>query len=75
MEKILAAAGAQRGRARRTPRAGGPLGAPLKVVESYEKADWDTAKAFAAQTMVPEDMLPNLYLDALQWAALRLTMT
>jgi EAL and modified HD-GYP domain-containing signal transduction protein len=53
----------------------GPLGTPLKLVESYEKAEWESAKNFAAQTTVPEETLPEIYLDALQWAALRLTMT
>lgn len=53
----------------------GPLGTPLKLVESYEKAEWESAKNFAEQATVPEETLPDLYLDALQWAALRLTMT
>jgi EAL and modified HD-GYP domain-containing signal transduction protein len=53
----------------------GPLGAPLKLVESYEKAEWESAKTFAVEATVAEETLPTLYLDALQWAALRLTMT
>jgi len=53
----------------------GPLGTPLKLVESYEKAEWESAKNFAAQTTVSQETLPDIYLDALQWAALRLTMT
>ncbi|HTE48164.1 MAG TPA: HDOD domain-containing protein [Gemmatimonadaceae bacterium] len=53
----------------------GPLGAPLRLVESYEKADWDGAKNIAIESAVSEETLPSLYLDALQWAALRLTST
>lgn len=53
----------------------GPFGTPLKLVESYEKAEWESAKNFAEQATVPEETLPDIYLDALQWAALRLTMT
>ena len=50
-------------------RRGGPLGSPLKLVESYEKADWDGAQQLADASDVPEDILGNLYIDSLHWAA------
>jgi EAL and modified HD-GYP domain-containing signal transduction protein len=48
---------------------GGPLGTPLKLVESYENADWDGAQQLAEASDVPEDILGNLYIDSLHWAA------
>lgn len=48
---------------------GGPLGTPLKLVESYEQADWDGAQQLAEASDVPEDILGNLYIDSLHWAA------
>jgi EAL and modified HD-GYP domain-containing signal transduction protein len=48
---------------------GGPLGTPLQLVESYERAEWDMAKGLATDAEVPDEMLPNLYIDALHWAA------
>lgn len=48
---------------------GGPLGTPLRLVESYEKADWDGAQLLADESDVPEDILGNLYIDSLHWAA------
>jgi EAL and modified HD-GYP domain-containing signal transduction protein len=48
---------------------GGPLGTPLQLVESYEKADWDGAQQLAEASDVPEDILGNLYIDSLHWAA------
>jgi EAL and modified HD-GYP domain-containing signal transduction protein len=48
---------------------GGPLGTPLRLVESYEKADWDGAQQLAGASDVPEDILGNLYIDSLHWAA------
>lgn len=47
----------------------GPLGTPLQLVESYERAEWDTAKGLANDADVPDEILPNLYIDALHWAA------
>jgi len=47
----------------------GPLGSPLKLVESYEQADWDGAQQLAEASDVPEDILGNLYIDSLHWAA------
>ena len=47
----------------------GPLGTPLKLVESYEQADWDGAQQLAEASDVPEDILGNLYIDSLHWAA------
>jgi EAL and modified HD-GYP domain-containing signal transduction protein len=48
---------------------GGPLGMPLKLVESYEKAEWEVAQQLAGASDVPEDILGNLYIDSLHWAA------
>jgi len=47
----------------------GPLGSPLQLVEAYEKANWDAAKGLAQESAVPDEMVPGLYLDALQWAS------
>ncbi len=47
----------------------GPLGSPLQLVEAYEKANWDAAKGLAQESAVPDEMVPALYLDALQWAS------
>jgi len=47
----------------------GPLGSPLQLVEAYEKANWDAAKGLAQENAVPDEMVPGLYLDALQWAS------
>jgi EAL and modified HD-GYP domain-containing signal transduction protein len=51
----------------------GPLGTPLQLVEAYEKANWDAAKGFANENAVPDDLVPDLYLDALHWASAHLT--
>jgi EAL and modified HD-GYP domain-containing signal transduction protein len=48
---------------------GGPLGKPLQLVESYEKADWDGAQQLAEASDVPDEILGNLYIDSLHWAA------
>jgi EAL and modified HD-GYP domain-containing signal transduction protein len=48
---------------------GGPLGTPLKLVESYEQADWNGAQQLAEASDVPEEILGNLYIDSLHWAA------
>jgi c-di-GMP phosphodiesterase len=50
----------------------GALGKPLALVEAYEKADWDVAQKLAPGCGVPDDILPNLYIDALHWAAQRI---
>jgi len=50
----------------------GPLGTPLRLVEAYEKANWDAAKGLATHTAVPDDLVPALYLDALHWASERI---
>lgn len=52
-------------------RRGGPLGTPLQLVESYERAEWDTARGLATDSEVPDELLPNLYIDALHWAAMQ----
>ena len=45
------------------------MGMPLKLVESYEKAEWEVAQQLAGASDVPEDILGNLYIDSLHWAA------
>jgi EAL and modified HD-GYP domain-containing signal transduction protein len=52
-------------------RRGGPLGTPLQLVESYERAEWDAARGLAGESEVPDEILPNLYIDALHWAAMQ----
>jgi EAL and modified HD-GYP domain-containing signal transduction protein len=47
----------------------GPLAAPLQLVEAYENANWDTAMGLASTNAVPDKIVPDLYLDALRWAA------
>lgn len=42
----------------------GPLGAALKVIEAYEKADWD----FVAQSEFDRHMLTECYVEAMAWA-------
>jgi c-di-GMP phosphodiesterase len=52
----------------------GPLAAPLRVAEAYEGAKWDTAQAFAEESGVRSDVLPQLYMDALNWSTERLAV-
>ena len=47
----------------------GPFGTPLQLVEAYEKANWDKAKGLANENAVPDEMVPDLYLNALNWAS------
>ena len=47
----------------------GPLGTPLQLVEAYEKANWDEARGLASDNAVPDELVPDMYLDALQWAS------
>jgi len=51
----------------------GPLAPPLKLVEAYERADWDAAQSLAADAGIAADALPDLYIDALQWATQRIS--
>ncbi len=50
----------------------GPLGGPLRLVESYERANWEAAHALAVGASVDEDVLPAIYMDALKWATLQI---
>jgi EAL and modified HD-GYP domain-containing signal transduction protein len=50
----------------------GPLGVPLQLVESYERANWEAARDLAIDTDVPEDAIPVIYMDALKWASLQI---
>jgi EAL and modified HD-GYP domain-containing signal transduction protein len=54
---------------------GGPLAPSLKLVEAYEGANWETALGLANQSAVPEEILPSLYTDALNWAAQRVSLS
>ena len=47
----------------------GPFGTPLRLVEAYEKANWDKAKGLANENAVPDEMVPDLYLESLNWAS------
>ena len=47
----------------------GPFAPALRVVEAYEQAEWDLAQSFAEAAAVSAETLPNLYIDALHWAA------
>ena len=49
-----------------------PLGGPLRLVQAYERADWDVARGIAGNSAVSGELLPSLYIDALQWAAQRI---
>jgi EAL and modified HD-GYP domain-containing signal transduction protein len=53
-------------------RRSGALGRPLALVEAYEKAEWDVAERLAPGCGVPDDILSNLYIDSLHWAAQRI---
>ena len=46
----------------------GELGRYLKLIESYEKGDWESVKEIAAVLCMLEDKIPSLYLNACQWA-------
>lgn len=50
----------------------GQLGRPLALVEAYERAEWEVAQKLAPGCGVPDDILPNLYIDSLHWAAQRI---
>ena len=51
----------------------GRLARPLQVVEAYEQADWDRALSIASENALAPELLPNLYIDALHWAAQRVS--
>ena len=40
----------------------------LRLVECYEKGEWDNVKEYAAQTCVPGDAVPGIYVEACKWA-------
>jgi EAL and modified HD-GYP domain-containing signal transduction protein len=46
----------------------GPLGGPLRIVESYERANWEATRDLAIDGDIDENVLPTIYLDALKWA-------
>ena len=46
----------------------GPLSIVLRLVRAYERADWDAVAATVSDLSVDEDLLPALYLDAIEWS-------
>jgi EAL and modified HD-GYP domain-containing signal transduction protein len=50
----------------------GPLAPTLKLVESYEIAEWDRVAALCPEAGISSEQLPALYLQALAWAQDRL---
>jgi EAL and modified HD-GYP domain-containing signal transduction protein len=52
----------------------GPLGAPLKIIEAYEQANWDLACGLASDNAVANEALPDIYLGALNWATQQMTV-
>ena len=50
----------------------GPFASSLKIVEAYEQANWDSAQSLAADAGISSEALPDLYVDALQWATERI---
>jgi EAL and modified HD-GYP domain-containing signal transduction protein len=49
----------------------GPYAPALQMVEAYERADWDTAQKLASENAIKQETLPELYVEALQWATQR----
>jgi EAL and modified HD-GYP domain-containing signal transduction protein len=50
----------------------GPMGAPLRLVESYEAGGWEYVRRYAMRVPVSEDEIPAMYVDALAWAQERM---
>ncbi len=46
----------------------GPLGAYLRLMESYEKGDWEEVRERAERLRLPQERLPGCYLDSVAWA-------
>jgi len=40
----------------------------LMLVKCYEKGEWDNVREYAAQTCVPEETVPGIYIEACKWA-------
>jgi EAL and modified HD-GYP domain-containing signal transduction protein len=49
-------------------RRSGPFGAPLTLVEAYERGAWDDVSRIAREVGVPANKMPELYVDSLVWA-------
>ncbi len=47
---------------------GGPLQAPLEVVLSYERAEWETFSSLASELGVSESLFPGMFLSSTKWA-------
>jgi EAL and modified HD-GYP domain-containing signal transduction protein len=52
----------------------GPYSVPLRMLESHERGDWDTAVAEAADLGLTPDVLTNQYVDSLEWAREQLSL-
>lgn len=45
----------------------GELADYLQLAEFYEKGDWEHVKESAAKMCIPENLIPNIYLEACSW--------
>jgi EAL and modified HD-GYP domain-containing signal transduction protein len=52
----------------------GPYSVPLRMLESHERGDWDTAVAEAADLGLTPDVLTHHYVDSLEWAREQLSL-
>jgi EAL and modified HD-GYP domain-containing signal transduction protein len=50
----------------------GPFAPSLGMVEAYERGDWESAQIFAKEAGIPNDLLPEVYIEAIQWASERI---
>ena len=41
----------------------------LQLVEAYERANWDVASGLAADSAIADELLPDIYVAAVHWAA------
>jgi c-di-GMP-related signal transduction protein len=46
----------------------GPLAGPLRLVESYERADWRTVEYWREHFMLDEQQVVSMHLDGIGWA-------
>lgn len=45
----------------------GELASYLELAEFYERGEWDSVKGSAAKMSIPENLIPNIYLEACSW--------
>ena len=50
----------------------GALGKSLALVEAYERGAWEKANELASACGISDSILPQIYLESLQWATHRL---